>query len=60
MAHTFNLSTLDSHAFNASTRKVEMGKGMAEWGEEYKAGEDRRNSASSLRIQKQNCPFGLK
>ena len=44
VAKTFNPS-LDSLAFNPSTREVETGKNMAGQREEYKAGEDRtRNS----------------
>ena len=34
-------STLESHAFNPSTRDVEMGSDMAEQREEYKVGRER-------------------
>ena len=41
VAHTFNPSTWESHAFNPSTRKVETGRDIAGWKEDYKVAGDR-------------------
>lgn len=38
VAHTFNLSTWESQAFNPSSREMETGKVYSWEGEEYKAG----------------------
>ena len=51
LAHTFNPSTLESHAINPSTKEVETERCMAGKREEYKAGEEktqclRRHSAA--------------
>ena len=41
MAHTFNPSTWESHAFNLNTKEVETGRDMAGWRDKYKVGGDR-------------------
>lgn len=49
MAHTFNPTTWESHAFNPSTGKVETGRDSAEQREEYKVGRGQTLSTFSLR-----------
>ena len=47
VTHTFNPSNWEPHAFNPSTRKVETGRDLAGWREEYKAGGEKSTGIQS-------------